>query len=242
VPCGTAAPIRSCSRWGLPCRPCCQGRGALLPHRFALARGLPRGACAGGLFSVALSLGSPPPAVSRHRIPVEPGLSSACGQRPSGRLARRDMLRDGWKSKQRFTPRAAEKPQRATGEGMALRAKRIHWQRLPAALGANSVALGVKPASVAPVTWFGTAPPIDPRTRRRQRQRATGRHDVALNRTMRLTARRHDNRFAVDQLPCATRQVARITDRNSVSVMHVMSRQGAARRAGGRGFRHRPRR
>ena len=34
-----AVPIRSCSRWGLPCRPCCQGRGALLPHRFALARG-----------------------------------------------------------------------------------------------------------------------------------------------------------------------------------------------------------
>ena len=38
----TAAPIRSCSRWGLPCRPCCQGRGALLPHRFALARGSSR--------------------------------------------------------------------------------------------------------------------------------------------------------------------------------------------------------
>ncbi len=70
-----AAPIRSCSRWGLPYRPCCQRRGALLPHRFAL----PRGAfqpCSGGLISVALSLGSPPPAVSRHRIPVEPGLSS----------------------------------------------------------------------------------------------------------------------------------------------------------------------
>ena len=86
-----AVPIRSCSRWGLPCRPCCQGRGALLPHRFALARGPPCGACAGGLFSVALSLGSPPPAVNRHRIPVEPGLSSirgvSRGQRPSGRLA-----------------------------------------------------------------------------------------------------------------------------------------------------------
>ncbi len=68
-----AAPIRSCSRWGLPCRPCRQGRGALLPHRFTLAIG-PR--ADGGLFSVALSLGSPPPAVSRHRIPVEPGLSS----------------------------------------------------------------------------------------------------------------------------------------------------------------------
>ena len=34
-----ASPIRSCSRWGLPCRPCYQGRGALLPHRFALAQG-----------------------------------------------------------------------------------------------------------------------------------------------------------------------------------------------------------
>jgi hypothetical protein len=33
-----AAPIRSCSRWGLPCRPRYRGRGALLPHRFTLAR------------------------------------------------------------------------------------------------------------------------------------------------------------------------------------------------------------
>ena len=30
----------------------------------------------GGLLSVALSLGSPPPAVNRHRVSVEPGLSS----------------------------------------------------------------------------------------------------------------------------------------------------------------------
>jgi hypothetical protein len=76
---GAVVPIRSCSRWGLPCHPCCQGRGALLPHRFALARGTRRRTghtSAGGLFSVALSLWSPPPAVSRHRIPVEPGLSS----------------------------------------------------------------------------------------------------------------------------------------------------------------------
>ena len=44
--------------------------------------------CAGGLFSVALSLGSPPPDVIRHRIPVEPGLSSngVCRQRSSSRL------------------------------------------------------------------------------------------------------------------------------------------------------------
>src|SRR4051812_39983580 len=29
-------PAWSCSRWGLPCQPCRQGRGALLPHRFTL--------------------------------------------------------------------------------------------------------------------------------------------------------------------------------------------------------------
>ena len=31
-----AAPIRSCSRWGLPCHPRYRRRGALLPHPFTL--------------------------------------------------------------------------------------------------------------------------------------------------------------------------------------------------------------
>src|SRR6185369_9954413 len=31
-----AVPIRSCSRWGLPCRLRCRRRGALLPHLFTL--------------------------------------------------------------------------------------------------------------------------------------------------------------------------------------------------------------
>ena len=49
---------------------------------------------AGGLLSVALSLGSPPPAVSRHRVSMEPGLSSpatfrSLRVRPPGQLARR---------------------------------------------------------------------------------------------------------------------------------------------------------
>jgi len=37
---------------------------------------------------VALSLGSPPPGVTRHRVSVEPGLSSSSlhRQRPSNRL------------------------------------------------------------------------------------------------------------------------------------------------------------
>src|SRR6185312_16445499 len=61
----------------------------LLPVGFALPRPSPAARCAltapfhpylrrteGGLLSVALSLGSPPAAVSRHRVSMEPGLSS----------------------------------------------------------------------------------------------------------------------------------------------------------------------
>ncbi len=48
-------------------------------------------ASVGGLLSVALSLKSPPPGVTRHRVSVEPGLSSIQThkpeQRPSDRLA-----------------------------------------------------------------------------------------------------------------------------------------------------------
>ena len=84
-----AAPTWSCSRWGFPCRRRCRRRGALLPHHFTLAgrRGIP--GRTGGVFSVALSLGSPPPGVTRHRTSVEPGLSSFRARRkaairPSG--------------------------------------------------------------------------------------------------------------------------------------------------------------
>ena len=81
----------------------------LLPVGFALPPPLPAARCAltapfhpcrrpsrrrdgtGGLLSVALSLGSPPPGVTRHRVSVEPGLSSPrpsrAEKRPSGRLA-----------------------------------------------------------------------------------------------------------------------------------------------------------
>ena len=88
------APIWSCSRWGLPCRPRYRRRGALLPHPFTLATGR---SPFGGLLSVALSLGSPPPAVNRHRVSVEPGLSSPPGrtpeERPSDRLAGPNLAR-----------------------------------------------------------------------------------------------------------------------------------------------------
>ena len=42
-----------------------------ISHHFTLTM-----ACHGGIFSVALSLGLPPPGVTRHPDPVEPGLSS----------------------------------------------------------------------------------------------------------------------------------------------------------------------
>ena len=55
-----AVPIRFCSRRGLPCRVCCQPRGALLPHPFTLT------------FSVVLSrsalLEAIWPAMRRHRF------------------------------------------------------------------------------------------------------------------------------------------------------------------------------
>ncbi len=68
----------------------------LLPVGFALPRPLPSARWAltppfhpcrenrGGLLSVALSLGSPPPAVSRHRVSMEPGLSSPAAFRLRG--------------------------------------------------------------------------------------------------------------------------------------------------------------
>src|SRR5687768_16637047 len=65
-----------CSGWGLPCRFPLGTRGALLPHRFTLARADVSRRRVGGLFSVALSFESPRQAVGQHPCSVEPGLSS----------------------------------------------------------------------------------------------------------------------------------------------------------------------
>jgi hypothetical protein len=75
-----AAPIRSCSRWGLPCRPCCQARGALLPHPFTVAspKRSPSALC--GTFPDPSC--EKPPGVTRHRRYAEPGLSSRALRHP----------------------------------------------------------------------------------------------------------------------------------------------------------------
>ncbi len=90
-----AAPIWSCSGWGLPCHSRYRERGALLPHRFtfpwrllvimrsadrispehaSLRRSVDRASrqTTGSLFSVALSLESLPPGVTRHPVPWSP--------------------------------------------------------------------------------------------------------------------------------------------------------------------------
>src|ERR671911_55540 len=104
IPLGPASPRASRDRPGRPAwEPACAARlkaphrrpylvllpvgftvpPALPPARCALAapfhpcpQARPKPAPAGGLLSVALSLGSPPPGITRHRVPVEPGLSS----------------------------------------------------------------------------------------------------------------------------------------------------------------------
>ena len=68
------SPIWSCSEWGLPCHCCYQQRGALLPHHFTLT------SSAGGIFSVALSVGSRRPAVSRHPALRSPDFPHARGR------------------------------------------------------------------------------------------------------------------------------------------------------------------
>jgi len=72
-----ATPIRSCFRWGLPCLCHYWQSGKLLPHPFTLTRSnMPppcgNGMRTGGLLSVALSLKSPSPGVTRHRFAWSP--------------------------------------------------------------------------------------------------------------------------------------------------------------------------
>jgi hypothetical protein len=90
-PASPVAPIRSCSRWGLPCRPCCQGRGALLPHRFTLAgggRALAPADCSLWHFP----WGRPRRPLAGTVFPWSPDFPpTPRRQRPSGRLARHQM-------------------------------------------------------------------------------------------------------------------------------------------------------
>jgi len=64
--------FRPCSRWGLPCHPCRQGRGGLLHHPFTLTGARHRRSALCGTFPRIT-----PGRRYRPPCPVEPGLSSA---------------------------------------------------------------------------------------------------------------------------------------------------------------------
>ena len=77
-----AAPIRSCSRWGLPCRPRCRVRGALLPHPFTLTPDVNpgRSALCGTVPGVAPAGGYPAPSLHGARTFLPGGASRRSGR------------------------------------------------------------------------------------------------------------------------------------------------------------------
>src|ERR1700759_1537519 len=78
-----AGPIRSCSRWGLPCRRRCRKRGALFPHLFTLAaspfRAGKRFVLCGTFPGVAPAGRYPAPYVDGARTFLSCGLSTIAG-------------------------------------------------------------------------------------------------------------------------------------------------------------------
>ena len=89
-----AVPIRSCSRWGLPCRRRYRRRGALLPHRFTLAaakRYAPRRSVLCGTFPGLAPAGCYPAPFVHGARTFLPGNLSVSPERPSDRLTMRGM-------------------------------------------------------------------------------------------------------------------------------------------------------
>ena len=134
------APIRHCSRWGLPCRSGCPSRGGLLPHRFTLdLRERRRSVLCGAFPRVAPAGRYPAPLLHGVRTFLDPE-----GPRPSGH-PRKARLR-------------CVAPARSTGERRAR----------PAAIARSASSSG--PASPragtagGPPQAAGPPPPPDSRT------------------------------------------------------------------------------
>ena len=84
-----AVPIRSCSRWGLPCRRRYRRRGALLPHRFTLTaaiRNAPRRSVLCGTVPGLAPAGRYPAPLVHGARTFLPGNLSVPPERPSDRL------------------------------------------------------------------------------------------------------------------------------------------------------------
>jgi hypothetical protein len=99
-----AVPIRSCSRWGLPCRPRCRRRGALLPHLFTLTatiRYAPRRYVLCGTFPRLAPAGRYPAPLVHGARTFLPGNLSVSPERPSDRLTLPGMGARGRRVKRR---------------------------------------------------------------------------------------------------------------------------------------------
>ena len=98
--------IWSCSGWGLPCQPCRQGCGELLPRLFTLTplRSASRTSPGGGIFSVALSLGSPPVAVSDHPALWSSDFPPAFGRRSPDPLPHLELQRSKGEKGEKGSP------------------------------------------------------------------------------------------------------------------------------------------
>ena len=108
-----AAPIRSCSRWGLPCRPRRRGRGALLPHPFTLADGAE--AATAVCFLWHFPWGHPRRPLTGTVLPWSPDFPPSagfprCGGRPSGRLAQAIYRESERESQSAIASRPASSP------------------------------------------------------------------------------------------------------------------------------------
>ena len=119
-----AAPIRSCSRWGLPCHRRYRRRGALLPHPFTLTRGRtkpgpeavcflwhcpwgrPRRPLAGTVFP--WSPDFPPPALEARKATIRP----SGGAHPRGSEAAAQ-----WKKPKKRRPSVQSDRQRLEQKG-----------------------------------------------------------------------------------------------------------------------------
>jgi len=89
-----AVPIRSCSRWGFPCRRRCRRRGALLPHLFTLTAAIryaPRRYVLCGTFPRLAPAGRYPAPLVHGARTFLPGNLSVSPERPSDRLTKTGM-------------------------------------------------------------------------------------------------------------------------------------------------------
>jgi len=96
-----AIPIRSCSRWGLPCRSCCQSRGALLPHPFTVAGPKPSPSALCGTFPGVAPAGRYPAPSFRGARTFLGAFPCDAAARPSGGISVARVSR----ARKRYRPR-----------------------------------------------------------------------------------------------------------------------------------------